>query len=372
METAPRQNEIEISVLGPGYGECILIHIGSNHWFVIDSCIKSGETNPAALDYFDLINVDPSNAVKLVIATHWHDDHIRGLGQIFQACTNATFICSEALKCDEFLNLIRIYGADSSIETSGSDEFQTIIEELKKREKEKNGAQDILKFAVADRPLWNSSVEDDIGVNCSAHSLSPNDSALLASRLEFANIFPENISYKNNLPMLHPNQTAVVLLIEVEEFSILLGADLEENKKHESWSIIINSKTRPQNKASFYKIAHHGSQNGDHPKIWDELLVKNPVAVLTPFSKGSVFLPTKQDIKRICSNTNEAYTTSPPGRKKRLKRDNRTVEKTIRETVGKKINLKNPFYGHVRFRIQPGQKGQVELFNDAEELCSNT
>jgi len=34
----PEKDEIEVSIFGPGYGECIVIHIGNNEWVVID-CI---------------------------------------------------------------------------------------------------------------------------------------------------------------------------------------------------------------------------------------------------------------------------------------------------------------------------------------------
>ena len=46
----PKPNEIEVTVFGPGYGECIVIHIGSGKWAIIDSCLDDA-FEPASLSY---------------------------------------------------------------------------------------------------------------------------------------------------------------------------------------------------------------------------------------------------------------------------------------------------------------------------------
>jgi hypothetical protein len=73
LATPPSPDELEISIFGPGYGECIVAHLGDNSWFVVDSCIDVYTKRPAALTYFEKIGVNPSVSVKQIIATHWHD-----------------------------------------------------------------------------------------------------------------------------------------------------------------------------------------------------------------------------------------------------------------------------------------------------------
>ena len=85
---------VEMVVFGPGIGESIVIHLGNNEWIIIDSCIFSGEDVPAPLLYLRHIGVDASSAVKRVLATHWHDDHIRGLGAVLCECQQARFAMS--------------------------------------------------------------------------------------------------------------------------------------------------------------------------------------------------------------------------------------------------------------------------------------
>ena len=67
--TAPAFDQIEVSVIGPGYGECSLIHIGDGKWIIIDSCIDNTSEKPAALAYLEGIGVNPAEAVLLIFAT---------------------------------------------------------------------------------------------------------------------------------------------------------------------------------------------------------------------------------------------------------------------------------------------------------------
>ena len=77
-DPAPCTDEVELTLLGPGYGESVVVHIGQGRWVIVDSCITDAR-EPQALDYLLSIGVDPAAAVTLIVATHWHDDHIRGM-----------------------------------------------------------------------------------------------------------------------------------------------------------------------------------------------------------------------------------------------------------------------------------------------------
>jgi glyoxylase-like metal-dependent hydrolase (beta-lactamase superfamily II) len=87
----PQDDELEISIFGLGYGESILIHLGRQEWMIVDSCIDHASKQPSSLKYLHSIGVDPSESVKLIVATHWHDDHIRGLATIVDTCKVAQY-----------------------------------------------------------------------------------------------------------------------------------------------------------------------------------------------------------------------------------------------------------------------------------------
>ena len=100
----PGKNVFEITLFGPGYGESVVLHVGNGAWIVVDSCIDQKNT-PVAIDYLNRLGVDPAEAVTLVVATHWHDDHIRGMARLVAACTNAKFCCAGVLCRKEFLEV---------------------------------------------------------------------------------------------------------------------------------------------------------------------------------------------------------------------------------------------------------------------------
>ena len=103
----PAPDEIEFSLFGPGIGECATVHIGDGKWIIVDSCANPQTKEPAVLEYFELLRVEPEQAIKLVVATHWHEDHVAGIAKILRRATNANFVCSDALRCDEFLPSLR-------------------------------------------------------------------------------------------------------------------------------------------------------------------------------------------------------------------------------------------------------------------------
>jgi metal-dependent hydrolase (beta-lactamase superfamily II) len=106
LNDPPSSETIEVSLFGPGYGESCLIHIGWNDWLVIDSCKDQRSGVNPVLDYLGRIGANPADCVKLIVASHAHDDHIAGLSQIVEQCESAAFVCSAALTKKQFFALL--------------------------------------------------------------------------------------------------------------------------------------------------------------------------------------------------------------------------------------------------------------------------
>jgi glyoxylase-like metal-dependent hydrolase (beta-lactamase superfamily II) len=129
-QTPPRPNELELSLFGPGIGESLVIHLGNGDWVVVDSCLDE-QRQAVALGYLESLGVDVAAQVKLVLVTHWHDDHIRGMSQVVAAARTAEFACSAALDGQEFLNLVAARKEVSLVgQTSGVEEFESILDIL--------------------------------------------------------------------------------------------------------------------------------------------------------------------------------------------------------------------------------------------------
>jgi hypothetical protein len=349
----PAPDQVEVSVFGPGYGESSVIHIGANNWIIIDSCVDAESKQPASLQYLRSIGVDPS-AVKLVIITHWHDDHIRGISSIVAKCSEARVCVSAALSRREFLASALPYDERPGIVVgSGASEISKVLEiiRLQKRPAIR---------AFADKKLMALPPGDTgHGLPCEIWALSPSDEQFDRSLKEVAKLVPKVRATKIRAPDQGPNHLSVVTWVSVGDQIFLFGADLEEHSEPLlGWSAILNSTTRPPGQAFFFKIPHHGSSNGHHDRVWSELLIANADSVLTPWNRNEG-LPTKEDVYRICNLTNSAFSTSnckaiPTRRRSPM------VEKQIKETtVGK---LQNALSITGQLRIRSGGNGQPKFW----------
>lgn len=98
--TPPAQNEIEVTLFGPGYGEAIAVHLGEGAWMMVDSCIDPDSKGPASGTYLEQIGVDASQ-VRAIVASHWHDDHVRGISKLAAKYPVADFVLSTVLNSKE-------------------------------------------------------------------------------------------------------------------------------------------------------------------------------------------------------------------------------------------------------------------------------
>jgi glyoxylase-like metal-dependent hydrolase (beta-lactamase superfamily II) len=134
--TPPESYELEISLFGPGIGESIVAHLGDGDWIVVDSCKDRKSRQPVALQYLNSLGVDVANKVKLVVATHWHDDHIKGLAEVLRAAEKAEFVSSAAYLFRDLVRIVKV-GAEVSL-SPATKEFGEIIELLLDRKKPAN------------------------------------------------------------------------------------------------------------------------------------------------------------------------------------------------------------------------------------------
>lgn len=360
MSTAPAWDEIEVSLFGPGRGECVLVHLGDNCWLIVDACIDRKSGQPPVLNYLDELGVDAAEAVKLIVASHWHDDHVRGLARIVKQCEQACFCLSEAMTSVEFLTLVNSYNYPATEIGSGSEELSKVLHILRQRK-----SACIPKSVLADMCLWSKPLHD--GTACKVYALSPSQAANLLAKRELGSLLQEG-KERLRLFVRGPNHVAVVLWIEIGDLRILLGADLEETADpNTGWSIILASSTCINGQASLFKIPHHGSKTGHCPAVWDELLSPQPAALLTPYSNSG--LPRETDIQRICGLTDKAYitTTQRPKSPQRPK-----VVRDRIKAMAKRLTPLEYSMGHIRCRAKLDLQQPiwaVDLLNDAQPLC---
>jgi hypothetical protein len=351
---------VEVSVVGRGYGECVLVHLGWGDWLIVDCCLADPEPPaPYPALYLERIGV-PFEQVRWLLASHWHDDHVAGFRALTRLCGTATVFMSEALRSQEFASLVlaEIEEPPGRI-GSGIREMRQTLKELKKSSR-------TVEQARADQRL---SLDEMDGLTREIWALSPSNAASLRAKSAFVQEALPVAAARRRVRAPGPNEASVALHVRVGDVVILLGADLENEKAADrGWKAVLESVGRPRERASLFKLAHHGADNGDHPDVWADMLDKEPVVALTPYGQGPRPRPDDADVARICSYTSEAYIAGP--RHVKLPRASSPVEKVRRRAVRSAVVSERPL-GHVRCRRSAAASAWgVDLDGAAEHLCS--
>lgn len=340
-EGAPAPESIEVSIFGPGVGECCVLHLGDGKWFVVDSCTdKRG--NPIALTYLRKLGVNISDDVTDILVTHWHDDHIAGVAELFEAAESATFHCPSAFDSRNLLQLLSLQRGAKISGSSGCDELANVFQILRERKpKYSHTAKVGPELVKADQVLVRKPPLE-------LHALSPSSTDITNAQHDFAELLPQFKSPKRRLVKWHENDASIVILLTCGERSVLLGADRETTAhQNTGWSVILNSSVRLQVKAGVYKVPHHGSKNADREEIWTELLEENPLSVVTPFRPSG--LPRESDIERLKSRTTQLFLTAPV-QGAEPSHDSSGIDEAMKATAKQRQLLRSGF-GHVRVRF---------------------
>lgn len=343
LHEPPKSNDLELTVIGPGHGETILVHVGEGRWIIVDSCVDRQRNMPRALIYLECIGVDASASVELVVTTHWHDDHIAGMGHLATVCRKAVFCCPAALLNDECRTIIAALGGNNmALAGSTVSEIFATLNALRERRSRPC-------FAIADRRLF-------LREKCEVWALSPSDGAFLRAVRSLRGVSP---TYR-----LGTNRASAVLWIDVGGVAVLLGADLPRP----GWTEILGSRTRPTGRASVVKVPHHGSLDAFEPRMWTEMTTTRAVAVVTPSAKGKNPPPTTEGLARILAKTKQAYITAEPRSHRAPTRVHAEVDRVLRRKRIKRRSRGSLGIVRLRRRLDSEQDWGIETFGSARSV----
>ena len=363
--SAPTVDEFEIAFFGPGFGECIVMHVGSGRWVIVDSCVDAADASdrrPVAEKYLRALGVDIGQSVDLIVATHWHADHVRGIGRLVGLCREADFSCAVAMAQPEFIVYIEeMHTGAMSTDGAKVGDFREAIRHIYDRGKP-------IRWASGSRLLrtWDSTVRTG-EKSCHIRALSPSDREYEMFLQEVATARPTHAKPKRAAAARSPNLASVVLHVQHEALSIVLGADMETHHNPlRGWTAAIGeAQISGMPPADLLKIPHHGSETGHHEGIWSHLLVQQPVAVVTPFNKlpEARKLPTALDIERLSALTRELIATAPT-RSLAARGRETSVERSFKES-GIVIRSSASPLGLIRLRKREAQEMSIQLFPPA-------
>ena len=311
----PNPNEFLIVVLGgPSEGESIVVHLGDNRWMIIDSGKVGNDV--MAVKYF-VDNGIPFENVDIIVCTHWHADHVYGIGEILTKCENAKFwvpIVSQS-------KMMPYYFA-KKIEKRDLHDFETVAQEYSysmdlanKRKK--------LDYLYKDVNICKTRIYNHL---ISVDALSPSSGMYNKYQQLWASRKNDNFAESG----VDPNKSSVAIGISIDDkLHFLFGADLECNRKNQDadyegcmqkcqrrkdvgWCNVCceSSIYGIHGKYDYVKIIHHSSNTGYCPSMWENKVSDNVVGVTTVFAKDG--LP-QRDMEVMYRDKCEAYfVTAPP------------------------------------------------------------
>lgn len=285
-------------VLGPGFGESLVIRLHDGQWLVVDCC-KDGSENLTSrvLDQFG------AKDIALLVLTHPDLDHIDGvedltkkfqIGQVWRypgAGTARDLLAKLRSTTDKRMEaLARTLDAIDSLADANR------------------------VFDVSVPFTWSAS-----GALVSAIAPVPRDISAFRKSLSDAliewNKGKPELGHKVQEFLLgssktlghHSNPLSVGLVVQWNGSRLLLGGDIESpSDPQRGWGGVVEVLTERNSlnlitDVTVAKVAHHGSRGAFSDSAWQLHSQSKPVAlaVLTPFSKGSNPPPHKEVLESL-------------------------------------------------------------------------
>ena len=289
----PDPDQIEITLLGRGVGESVVVHLTNGVWLIVDSFNQGA--SPAPQSYLEAMGVGES-AVKVLVITHFDRDHYLGIDKLHANYSTARLMITRALRTEPFYQLYSYNDPDNDLRMLAG-----TLRRARERE--------IAPHTPGIRDLQVSQLVLESGP-VQVRALSPTQAAVDASCAELAaSIDASDISAVKS-QLSRDNRCSVVLHISAPEAACLLGADLERGVAGFGWQAVLDEPDHENlQRSNIVKVPHHGSNGADHPGMWDHLVDRDPWLLVAPFWSSG--LPRDTDIIRLKQRSRTVYQAAP-------------------------------------------------------------
>jgi Metallo-beta-lactamase superfamily len=308
--SAPASDELELSIFGRGFGECVLVHVGDRRWVLVDSC-RDDAGDPVALTYLGSLDDEAEDRIVAVVITHWDDDHTKGATNVIQAHAPREVWMPAVLDNDEAFDFAVTHDvamANTGV-PSGLSEFRSILHHVDRS-----------------RRMWGIRRRDvDTTTSATVFLLSPHDAVVSEG---FAALgITQNPGF-GELASPEPNDTSIALWVNWDERSALLGADLKNGEW--GWQAVLQAWPSARAPVGSIKVPHHGSPNAHLDEVFTQLCDAEVLAGVTRFTPGTTPRPSDDDRDRLRPLLGQGWVVGAEGPSRRQPR---TVEELHEQAV---------------------------------------
>jgi Metallo-beta-lactamase superfamily len=357
-----------VSVLGPGYGESIVVHLGRGEWAIVDSCFDADQ-KPAPLAYLEDLGVNIERDVKIVVISHWDDDHINGISTVVARCESARLVIGTAYTEHDFLRAIFGF-ARTRLQPTNVKEFDRLQDVLEKHPREVRPATVDTRPWFRKQPGVPDSGEDK-GIECEVWTLSPSGEDVTRAIVSVERAFRRMVKVGKSgyLSPVRPNASSVVLWIRIGSSCLLLGGDLDAPANdRRGWRAVVHfADSWRGRRAEVFKVPHHGSEGSHYEEVYRQMLLekRGSLAVVTPFTRKLEPLPTSTGRALVCAGAQGIITSER--RESGLAPDSAAVFRQ----AAVRFEVLRYATGFVRLRKPiSGGSWNVQVSPDSVDLCT--
>lgn len=337
--TRPDSREFEVTLMGPGTGESLVVHMGDNRWMIVD-CFVDGESGEAApLEYLRRINVD-LDRVEAIVVTHLHMDHYKAIWRVHEACQKARLILSSALTEAGALKVYaqrpenELYGtlhAASARQLPGNEPGMIRVHcgssvrnaapcratAIAPTHAACNDAEAHIA-GLAARVIEARSSKDRAAARVreitNAGEVDPDAAGTVADLLQAADDSMQKAMAEAEGGLRDENRCSVGIHVQFSPDGpgALLAADMVSHDQYGWQALVSENCVQPCGKVSLLKVPHHGSERNDCGELWDRWVDAGAVALVAPFRSSG--LPRDSDIARIQQRSGSIWQAAPSSR----------------------------------------------------------
>jgi beta-lactamase superfamily II metal-dependent hydrolase len=288
----PAEDELEITLLGRGHGESVVVHLLDGRWMIIDS-FNRARKQPAAKWYLETIGV-VSQQVDAVVLTHFHADHHRGIAELHDWCPTARVVTTGALSRHQFRWLRASKDGQFVL-----GKIAPVIESAKehKRQREQGGHL---------RAQIGQLIVNSRGVTATA--LSPTADAMDVADQELGDAIQEGWEAVDT-QLRDDNRCSVVVHLDLRGLAALFCADLLRHPEYGWAAVLSDDLCGDFGPAGIVKAGHHGGESGHDDEMWARLVEAQPVVLVAPYRSSGI--PTDPDIDRLSGLASEVWEAAP-------------------------------------------------------------